>query len=134
MRKFGHVLLGLAPMLAVFPDPTSVGNRSVTGNHDVNIHSFNLFQRLNPLEGQTVRQRWLGSIGKVITGKANLFLRDVDPYLGLRMTGQMHQLKGMLANIKGKPLREGDMRVFVHEMTKEIAKVLGLKPIAKAKG
>jgi threonine synthase len=32
----------------------------------------------------------------------------------------------------GKPLLEEDMRVFVREMTKEIAKILGLKPVAKA--
>jgi threonine synthase len=30
----------------------------------------------------------------------------------------------------GKPLQEEEMRNFVHEMTKEIAKILDLKPIA----
>jgi threonine synthase len=30
----------------------------------------------------------------------------------------------------GKPLQEEEMRVFVREMTKEIAKILGLKPVA----
>jgi hypothetical protein len=34
----------------------------------------------------------------------------------------------------GKPLQEEDMSDFVREMTKEIAEILGLKPVAKAKG
>jgi len=34
----------------------------------------------------------------------------------------------------GKPLLEEDMRDFVHKMTKEIAKILGLKPVKKAEG